>query len=583
MIESRLDPGRGPVVTLLIQRGTLKVGDALVAGEHWGRVRAMHDYRGSAPSRPNPACPSRCSASTACPTPASTFRVVENDREARRSPTSARSAQARGAGPQAGRCVSLEDVMARAEGGEKELNLIIKADVAGSLEALADEIARLPQDQVIVNVIRGGVGGINESDVMLAAASDAVILGFNVRPVGDAAPGGRAGGRGDPHLLGHLQGARGPARRDGGHARARGGRGDRGHRRGARDLPRLAGRHDRRLATSPTGTIARGAQLPPVRDGTVIYDGRIASLRRFKDDVREVAQGYECGIVLENYQDIKEGDVIEAYETRQVEQTLPRRERRFVCVLLLLIHLHFPENGSLKGKRKELSSVKAQLQRRFGAAVAETDHHDLWQRSTLTAALVGRDAARSRRAAGVERWVDGDVSRGRAVERRLVSGDGPGIIGCPETGCAGSTRPSARSLRPASQAGSRPPRGFVTVTAVDTSPDLRHARVYVSVLGDEAERASGRSPASIRRTASCRQEIAPTSCDQAHAHARVRLRRLDRPRHANLELLDEGDDDVPSPPPSDQVLTELRQADKLLLTTHENPDGDALGSLLAMH
>src|SRR5205823_6179810 len=188
VIESRLDPGRGPVVTVLVMRGSLEVGDALVAGAHWGRVRSMHDYRGERVKRAQPGDPVEVLGFDGVPEAGEHVRVVENERRARHL-----------AGDRANRLktealarrqhvrVSLEDVFARAQKGElAELNLIVKADVAGSLEALADEIAKLPQQEVTVNVIRDGVGGITESDVMLAAASDAVIIGVNVRPVGDA-------------------------------------------------------------------------------------------------------------------------------------------------------------------------------------------------------------------------------------------------------------------------------------------------------------------------------------------------------------------------------------------------------------
>src|SRR5918999_2118909 len=187
VIESRLDPGRGPVVTLLIHRGRLEVGDALVAGQHWGRVRAMHDFRGSRVKEATPGMPIEVLGFDGVPDAGEHFRVVENEREARRvAQERATRVKQEALARRAGVRVSLEDVLARAERGEKELNLVVKADVAGSLEALADEIARLPQEQVAVNIIRDGVGGIAESDVMLASASDGVIIGFNVRPVGNA-------------------------------------------------------------------------------------------------------------------------------------------------------------------------------------------------------------------------------------------------------------------------------------------------------------------------------------------------------------------------------------------------------------
>src|SRR5207248_2643925 len=189
VIESRLDRGRGPVVSILVQRGTLHVGDALVAGAHWGRVRAMHDYRGERVKEAQPGEPVEVLGFDGVPEAGEHVRVVENERRARQlAADRANRLKTEALARRAGVKVSLEDVFARAQEGDlQELNLIVKADVAGSLEALADEIAKLPQQQVTVNIIHDGVGGINESDVMLAAASDAVIIGFSVRPVGDAA------------------------------------------------------------------------------------------------------------------------------------------------------------------------------------------------------------------------------------------------------------------------------------------------------------------------------------------------------------------------------------------------------------
>jgi translation initiation factor IF-2 len=322
VIESKLDPGRGAVVTLLVHRGRMQVGDAVVAGDHQGRVKAMHDFRGQRLQEATPGMPVEVLGFDGVPGAGEHFRVVENDREARRLANERgirlkQEAIAR----QARRRVSLEDVLARAERGEKELNLVIKADVAGSLEALADEIARLPHEQVTVNIIRDGVGGISESDIMLASASDAVVIGFNVRPVGNATQVADQEGveirtysviyKIIEELRAAMEGML-----------------------EAVAVEEQIGRAEVRATfkASRVGTIAgsyvteglvrRGAQCRLVRDGTVIYDGRIGSLRRFKDDVREVTAGMECGIVLENYPDPKEGDVIEVYETRQVEQTL---------------------------------------------------------------------------------------------------------------------------------------------------------------------------------------------------------------------------------------------------------------------
>jgi translation initiation factor IF-2 len=322
VIESRLDPGRGAVVTLLIHRGRMKVGDSVVAGETWGRVRAMQDFRGQRLDDATPGMPVEILGFDGVPDAGEQFRVVENDREAKRVANErAIRMKQQALARQARRRVSLEDVLARAERGEKELNLVLKADVAGSLEALADEIVRLPQEQVQVNIIREGVGGIAESDVMLASASDGVIIGFNVRPVGNAAQVADQEGveiRTYSVIYKIVEDLR-----------------------DAMEGLLEAVEVEEQVATvevratfkaSRVGTIAgcyvtdgtvrRGAQCRLVRDGTVVYTGRIGSLRRFKDDVREVTAGMECGIVLENYPDPKEGDVIEVFETRRVEQTL---------------------------------------------------------------------------------------------------------------------------------------------------------------------------------------------------------------------------------------------------------------------
>jgi translation initiation factor IF-2 len=322
VIESRLDPGRGAVVTLLIERGQMHVGDAVVSGEHPGRAKAMHDFRGERVDVATPGMPVEVLGFDGVPEAGEHFRVVENEREARRVANErAIRLKQESLARRAGVRVSLEDVMARAEKGEQELNLVIKADVAGSLEALIDEVAKLPQEQVSVNVIRDGVGGISESDVMLAAASEAVVVGFNVRPVGNAAEVARNEGveirtysviyRVVEELRDAMQGLLAPEE-----VEESTGRADVLQTFKASRVGMIAG------CRVEEGTITRGAQTRLVRDGTVVYTGRIASLRRFKDDVREVTAGQECGVVLENFADVKEGDVIETYETRQVEQSL---------------------------------------------------------------------------------------------------------------------------------------------------------------------------------------------------------------------------------------------------------------------
>ena len=184
VIESKLDPGRGPVVTILVMRGTLEVGDAIVAGAHWGRVRAMHDFTGARVAQAIPGEPVEVLGFDGVPEAGERFRVVEHERRARQlAGERANRLKTESLARQRSKRISLEDIFGS---GLQELNLVIKSDVAGTLEAMEDEISKLPQDEVSVNVIRGAVGGVTESDVMFAAASDAVILAFNVRPVGDA-------------------------------------------------------------------------------------------------------------------------------------------------------------------------------------------------------------------------------------------------------------------------------------------------------------------------------------------------------------------------------------------------------------
>jgi translation initiation factor IF-2 len=324
VVESQLDPGRGPVATVLVQRGTLKVGDALVAGAAWAKVRSMQDFRGQKVDAAPPGMPVEVLGFDSVPDAGEIVRVVKNEREARslaaeREDRLKREALARRRNVR----VSLEDVWARAkeDSAKTNLPLIVKSDVAGSLEALEDEVAKLPQDEITVEVIHDGVGGINESDVMLAAASDAVIIGFNVRPVGSANEVATREGveirtysviyQVIDELRAAMQGLLEPEEVE-------------------RTVARVEVRETFRASRIGViagsyvleGTVTRGASARLVRDGTVVYDGRIATLRRFKDDVREVQAGFECGITLENFMDIKEGDVIEVYEKAQVERTL---------------------------------------------------------------------------------------------------------------------------------------------------------------------------------------------------------------------------------------------------------------------
>jgi translation initiation factor IF-2 len=250
-------------------------------------------------------------------------RVVENERRARQlAGERANRLKTEALARRSGRKVSLEDVFKLAqEGAVKELSLVLKADVAGSLEAIEDEIAKLPQQEVAVNIIHRGVGGINESDVMLAAASDGVILAFNVRPVGDARHVAEREGveirsyaviyRAIEELRAAMEGMLEPAEVETSVGQAE-----------VRELFRASRIGVIAGCMVTEGRIVRGARVRVVREGTVIYDSTIESLRRFSEDAREVSEGFECGIVLANFQDVHIGDVLETYETRLLEREL---------------------------------------------------------------------------------------------------------------------------------------------------------------------------------------------------------------------------------------------------------------------
>jgi translation initiation factor IF-2 len=323
IVESQLDQGRGPVATVLVERGTLNVGDAVVSGPQWGRVRAMHDFTGARVEKAGPGMPVEVLGFQGVPEAGERVHVVENERQARhlaqeRETRLKTEALAR----QEARKVTLEEVFAKAREGEiKELNIVLKADTRGSLEALQDEIAKLPQDQVTINVIRAAPGGINESDVMLAAASEAVVIGFNVRPGAEARRAADAEGieirtysviyKVTDELKAAMEGMLEPEEVE--------------ETLGEAEVKQLfrSSRWGTIAGSQVTdGRVTRNARVRLIRDGTVVWTGRIASLRRFKDDVGEVEEGLECGIVLDGYQDVKEGDVLEAFETRQVEKTL---------------------------------------------------------------------------------------------------------------------------------------------------------------------------------------------------------------------------------------------------------------------
>ncbi len=287
VIESHLDAGRGPVVTVLVQRGTLRVGDSLVAGSQWGRVRAMHDYNGNRVEEAKPGDPVEVLGFDGVCEAGERAQVVENDRRARQlAAERANRLKTEALARRSARRVTLEEVFAKANAGEiKQLNLLLKADVSGSLGALQDEIAKLPQDQVAIDVIRAAPGGINESDVMLAAASDAIIIGFNVRPLADARRAAETEGveirtysviyKITEELRAAMEGMLEPEEVE----------------ETIGELEVLELFKASRVGTIAgsrvnEGRIARDADVRLVRDGTVIWTGKVGSLRRFKDDVQ---------------------------------------------------------------------------------------------------------------------------------------------------------------------------------------------------------------------------------------------------------------------------------------------------------
>ena len=322
VIEAHLDKGRGAVATVLVQRGTLRVGDAIVCGTAFGRVRAMQDEHGRPLEEAPPGRPVQVIGWSRVPEAGDDFRVVADEKDARHIAQD-REARVRAADLVAAKPpIRLEDVLAATREGEAaELNLVIKADAQGSIEALAEALEKLSTDEVKVRILRRGVGAVAESDVTLAQASQAVVVGFNVRPDPNARELAEREGvdvrlyrviyQAVDDIRQALSGLLTPEQQEVELGRA--------EVRATFRVPRLGVVAGCQVVK---GTLTRGARARLVRDGAVAYDGRIASLRRFKDDVREVQEGFECGVGLENFQDVKEGDVIEAYEVREVARSL---------------------------------------------------------------------------------------------------------------------------------------------------------------------------------------------------------------------------------------------------------------------
>jgi len=321
VIEAKLDKGRGPVATILVQRGTLRTGDAVISGTAFGHVRAMTDEHGNRVEAAGPSTPVEIIGLDEVPEAGELLYAVSDEKVAKQLVEKRRAEQREKAIGAAKPVVSLDDLFSRIQQGEvKELNLIIKADVQGSVEAVKQSVEKLSNEEVKVQVIHGGVGSVNEADVTLASVSNAIIIGFNVRPpqnVIDAAQDAGVDIRLYRVIYNALEdiekamkGLLDPEFKEvvDGHVEIR-------KIFKASSVGTIGGGY------VTDGKINRNSDVRVVRDGIVVYEGKLASLKRFKDDVREVSQGYECGLLIEKFNDIKEGDVIEAFRMVEIERT----------------------------------------------------------------------------------------------------------------------------------------------------------------------------------------------------------------------------------------------------------------------
>lgn len=318
-MKPSLDKGRGPVARILVQHGTLKVGDAFVAGNCFGRVRAMVNDKGRKLKEAGPSTPVEITGLTEVPGAGDPFMVFEDERKAR-SIADKRSITQRESDLGTHTRVTLDDLFQHIKDGEiKDLNVIIKGDVQGSVEALKGSLAKIEVEGVRVKIIHSGAGAITESDIILAAASNAIVIGFNVRPDNQAKS---TADQEQVDIRLHrviysvieeieqaMKGMLDPIYKEKviGHAEVR-------STFSISKVGTIAGC----MVTS--GKITRSAEARLIRDGIVLYEGKLDSLKRYKDDAKEVAQGYECGITLDKYNDLKEGDVIEAFIMETVQR-----------------------------------------------------------------------------------------------------------------------------------------------------------------------------------------------------------------------------------------------------------------------
>ncbi|MFB0917593.1 MAG: translation initiation factor IF-2 [Clostridiaceae bacterium] len=318
VIEAKLDKGKGSVATLLVQNGTLNVGDSIIVGHTYGRVRAMFDDKGKKLKSAGPSIPVSVLGLSEVPQAGDRFNEVKDEKTARMMAES-RQMKAKLENQNAGR-MSLEDLYSQISSGQvRELPIIIKADVQGSVEALKSSLEKLSTDEVKVRVIHGGAGAINETDIILATASNAIVMGFNVRPDANAAAIAEKEGvsiktyrviyNAIDDVRSAMIGMLSPDIKEVVLGTAE-----------CRQIYKISAVGTIAGAYVLTGKIVRNSQIRLIRDGIVIFEGQLASLKRFKDDVKEVAAGYECGLSVERYNDLKEGDIIEAFEMKEIKR-----------------------------------------------------------------------------------------------------------------------------------------------------------------------------------------------------------------------------------------------------------------------
>jgi translation initiation factor IF-2 len=315
VIEGERDPGRGPVATLLLNRGTLHRGDTVLAGTAYGRVRAMLDYTGQRVKEAGPGDPAEILGLSGVPEAGTRFEVMDHERTARDRAQQAEAALRRQELAESGPRRTLEQLLG--EGGTQDLNLVVKADVAGSVEALKEALAKLSTDEVRVNIVRSGVGAVTDSDVMLGSASGGIVLGFNVRPTNTAKQVAEKENveirtydviyKALEEIEAATRGMLAPETQERETATAE-----------VRQTFRVPNAGVVAGCYVTSGEIFRNNRVRVVRDGVVVYEGQIGSLRRFKDDVRSVRTGFECGVGVENFNDVKEGDVLEFFEIIEV-------------------------------------------------------------------------------------------------------------------------------------------------------------------------------------------------------------------------------------------------------------------------